>query len=163
VQVSSHDNLGGASAPITFGIGGNGDGTLGIMGGFMTDFGTHVVNYSTFSGGLDVPTGQVFNISQNLGTAGSGQGTIGKRGDGTLNLSGTNNLTGGQSFFDSGTVSIHRQHHAPVTAPAQPGAEHPHRRRGHPNEPKQQFWRVQQRHQRRGPTRRSSNITGTVS
>ena len=102
VQVTSQANLGGPNVADYV----LRDGTLGIMNGFMTDFGTHVVNYSTFSGGLDIPTGQTFTISQNLGTSGSGKGTLGKRGGGTLNLSGTNNLTGGQTFFDSGTVNI---------------------------------------------------------
>ena len=106
VKVASHDALGGASAPITFGENGNGSATLHVMNGFMTDFGTHAVNYASFSGGLNIPTGQTFTISQNLGTAGSNQGTLGKRGEGTLNLSGTNNLTGGQTFFDAGIVNI---------------------------------------------------------
>jgi fibronectin-binding autotransporter adhesin len=100
VQVTSQANLGGASAPIQF----TGDATLGIMNGFMTDFGTHVVNYSSFSGGLDIPTTYTFNLTTPI-TGGAG---MGKRGGGTLNFNAsvTATTTPGGVFWDAGTVNL---------------------------------------------------------
>lgn len=81
VSVFNHASLGGASAPLTF----SGDGYLRINGGFMTDFGSHVVNTTTFIGGIDTPdAGQFFTINESLTGV-----QINKRGLGTLNLNGT--------------------------------------------------------------------------
>ena len=101
LNVSSQANLGGASSTLTF----NGSASLHPVGGFMTDFGTHNVNYSTFNGGLDVDAGQSFTINQNLGGAGNTSGSIGKRGTGTLNLGGTS-ILGGTTFWDTGVVNV---------------------------------------------------------
>ncbi len=97
---ASQNSLGGASSSLSF----TGGGTLQVTNALMQDFGTHVVNFSSFNGGIDVlnPT-DVFTINQNLtGTS------LGKRGLGTLNIGGTNNLTvgGGQTYWDSGTVNV---------------------------------------------------------
>src|SRR5207237_7003339 len=81
VNVSNDNNLGGPTAPITFA----GSGTLHPIGGWMTTFGSHVINNTTFSGGLDVDNGQTFTVDQALGTPTTG-GSIGKRGLGAMNL-----------------------------------------------------------------------------
>ena len=96
LDVTNQNNLGGPSSPLIF----SGNATLHPIGGFMTDFGTHAVNFGSFSGGIDVDPGQQFTINQNL-TGGS----LNKRGLGTLNIGGSNNLTGGQSFYDAGVVN----------------------------------------------------------
>jgi autotransporter-associated beta strand protein len=96
VDVTNQNNLAGASSPLTFT-----GGTLHPIGGFMTDFGTHVINDGSFSGGFDVDAGQTFTVNHDL-TGGS----LGKRGLGTMNLPNTYNLTGGQTFFDAGTVNF---------------------------------------------------------
>ncbi|MFT3786809.1 MAG: hypothetical protein QM770_11685 [Tepidisphaeraceae bacterium] len=106
LAVANEAALGGASSTLVFGDEGagtaaNGGGYLRVVGGFITDFGTHNVNVANFSGGLDLPdAAQVFNISQSL----TG-GQLVKRGLGTLNLSGTNNLAR-ESFIDAGTINI---------------------------------------------------------
>ena len=102
LNVSNQNNLGGPSAPITFA----GSGTLHPVGGWMTTFGSHVINASTFSGGLDIDSGQTFTVDIPLGDANNAVGTIGKRGTGTLNLNSVINLRGGQTFWDSGTVNV---------------------------------------------------------
>lgn len=107
LTASNHDNIGGASSVLTFGneeVNPGGGGYLKIMNDFMTDFGTHTVNFSSFSGGIDVQ-GTVFNISQNLGSDAAPAGQLNKRGAGVLNLSGTNVMNGAQ-FIDLGTVNI---------------------------------------------------------
>src|SRR5206468_7849645 len=102
LQATAESQIGGPSSPLFFG----GDATLGIMNGFMTTFGTHAVNYSSFSGGLDIPTGFTFTLDQAI-TGGNG---LGKRGGGTLNVNAGINATG-SIFWDAGTVNIN----APVT------------------------------------------------
>jgi fibronectin-binding autotransporter adhesin len=102
LNVSNENNLGGPSSKLTFA----GSATLHPVGGFMTSFGTHVINNTTFSGGLDVDSGQTFTVDQNLGDAVTAVGTIGKRGLGTLNLNSTINLRGGQTFWDAGVVNV---------------------------------------------------------
>ncbi|MBC8107612.1 MAG: hypothetical protein H7Z14_13560 [Anaerolineae bacterium] len=97
LDVTSQNNLGGPSSPLTFA----GSATLHPIGGFMTSFGSHVINTGSFNGGINVDGGHSFTINENL-TGGS----LGKRGDGTLNIGGTNNLTGGQTFWDAGTVNL---------------------------------------------------------
>jgi autotransporter-associated beta strand protein len=101
VNVSNQNNLGGASSPITMS-----GGTLHPVGGFMTDFGTHVLNVATFNGGIDVDANQTFNIDTPLGDGTNQGGSLGKRGLGTLNITAPVNLTNGQTFFDSGTVNV---------------------------------------------------------
>jgi fibronectin-binding autotransporter adhesin len=98
----NQSNLGGPNSTLTF----NGSGTLHPIAGFMSDFGTHVVNYATFSGGIDIDAGQSFTINQSLGSTNFSGGSIGERGLGTLNLGGTNYLVGGSTYFNQGTVNI---------------------------------------------------------
>jgi autotransporter-associated beta strand protein len=102
VQANSQANIGGPNSKLSF----TGDATLGIMNGFMTDFGTHVVNYDSFAGGLDIPTGQTFNLTQAI-TGGVG---MGKRGGGTLNFNAPVTHTTGVGnagvFWDAGVVNI---------------------------------------------------------
>ena len=107
LNVSSDANLGGPSSPLTFA----GNATLHPVGGFMTSFGTHVINNATFSGGIDVDSGQTFTVDVPLGDANNAVGEIGKRGLGTLDLNSTINLRGSQTFWDSGIVNVN----APVT------------------------------------------------
>lgn len=107
LTASNHNNIGGASSTLTFGneaASPGGGGYLRIMNDFMTDFGTHNVNFANFSGGIDVQ-GTVFNITQNLGSDAAPAGQLNKRGPGVLNLSGTNVMNGAQ-FIDLGTVNI---------------------------------------------------------
>src|SRR5439155_2040966 len=87
LNVSSENNLGGATAPLTFA----GSGTLHLVGGFLSNFGSHPINNSTFSGGFDVDSGQTFTVDQALGSSTTAVGSIGKRGVGTLNLNSTVN------------------------------------------------------------------------
>jgi autotransporter-associated beta strand protein len=105
LNVSNNGNLGGANSPITF----NG-GTLHPIGGFMTNFGTHVLNNATFNGGIDTEDGTTFTINQALGRALGDDtnrvGSLGKRGTGTLNINSPVNLRGGSSYYDGGIVNI---------------------------------------------------------
>ena len=101
LNVSSLNNLGGPTATLIF----NGSGTFHPVGGFISDFGSLNVNYSTFAGGIDVDQGDTFTINQNLGGSGNTSGSIGKRGLGTLDLGGTDTL-GGTTYWDSGTVNV---------------------------------------------------------
>ncbi|MFT3786425.1 MAG: hypothetical protein QM770_09695 [Tepidisphaeraceae bacterium] len=109
LAVANQNAIGGPNSKITFGneaAAPGGGGYLRVVGGFMTDFGTHDVNYATFSGGLDLPdASQVFNITQNLGSDAAPAGQIVKRGLGTLNLSGTN-VMNGANWIDKGVVNI---------------------------------------------------------
>ena len=72
----------------------------------MTTFGTHPINNTTFSGGLDIDDGQTFTVDMPLGDTATAVGSIGKRGLGTLNLNSTINLRGGQTFWDAGVVNV---------------------------------------------------------
>ncbi len=101
LNVSSLNNLGGPTATLTL----NGSGTFHPVGGFISDFGSLNVNFSTFAGGIDTDSGTTFTINQNLGGSGNTGGSIGKRGLGTLDLGGTDTL-GGTTFWDSGTVNV---------------------------------------------------------
>ncbi len=102
LEVDNDNQIGGVSAPLQF-IGG---GTYHPINGYATDFGTHVINASTFNGGIYVDSGKVFNINQALGDSNNAVGSLGKRGDGTMNISAPVNLRGGQTFWDSGTVNV---------------------------------------------------------
>jgi autotransporter-associated beta strand protein len=95
LNVTNYNNLGGPTATLNF----NGSATLHPVGGFMTNFGSLNVNYSTFAGGIDVDSGSTFTIGQNLGTSGNTSGSIGMRGAGTMILSGTDSL-GGSTYWD---------------------------------------------------------------
>jgi fibronectin-binding autotransporter adhesin len=101
LNVSSLANLGGPTATLIF----NGSGTFHPVGGFISNFGSLNVNYSTFAGGIDVDPGTTFTISQNLGGVGNTTGSVGERGTGTLDLSG-NDILGGTTYWDSGTVNV---------------------------------------------------------
>jgi autotransporter-associated beta strand protein/T5SS/PEP-CTERM-associated repeat protein len=101
LNVGSLANLGGATATLNF----NGSATFHPVDGFISDFGTLNVNYSTFAGGIDVDDGQTFTINQDLGGTGNTTGSIGKRGLGTLTLGGTD-ILGGSTYWDSGTVNV---------------------------------------------------------
>ncbi|MGC4031788.1 MAG: autotransporter-associated beta strand repeat-containing protein [Tepidisphaeraceae bacterium] len=106
LEASSEANLGGATSKLQFD-----GGTLHPIGGFMTGFGSHVINNTTFNSGFDIDAGQQFTIDQALGQTANAVGSLGKRGAGTLNINSTVNLRGGQTFFDSGIVNVN----APVT------------------------------------------------
>jgi fibronectin-binding autotransporter adhesin len=95
LNATNYNNLGGTTAALTF----TGSATFHPVGGFMTNFGTLNVNYSTFSGGIDVDSGSTFTIGQNLGASGNTSGSVGMRGAGTMILSGTDSL-GGQTYWD---------------------------------------------------------------
>jgi autotransporter-associated beta strand protein len=94
LNASQLKNIGGATGTLTFA-----GATFHPVGGFINNFGTLNVNYSTFSGGLDLDPGTTFTINQNLGGSGNTTGSIGERGAGTLILSGTDSL-GGSTFWD---------------------------------------------------------------
>ncbi|MGB7159079.1 MAG: autotransporter-associated beta strand repeat-containing protein [Tepidisphaeraceae bacterium] len=102
LNVSNHNNLGGPTAPITF----NGNGTLHPVAGFMTSFGSHPINQTTFSGGLSIDNGHSFTVDIPLGDSVAAVGAIGKRGLGTLNLNSTIDLRGAQTFWDAGVVNV---------------------------------------------------------
>jgi hypothetical protein len=112
LTASNHNNIGGPTSILTFGNGldavppasPGGGGYLKIMNDFMTDFSGHVVNFASFSGGIDVQ-GTVFNITESIGSEAAPAGQLNKRGPGVLNLSGTNVMNGRQ-FIDAGTVNI---------------------------------------------------------
>jgi len=95
LNATNYNNLGGPTATLNF----SGSGTFHPVGGFMTNFGTLNVNYSTFAGGIDVDSGSTFTIGQNLGTSGNTSGSVGMRGAGTMILSGTDSL-GGSTYWD---------------------------------------------------------------
>jgi fibronectin-binding autotransporter adhesin len=102
LDVANHNEIGGATAPITFA----GSATFHPMAGFMTTFGTHPINQTTFSGGLDVDEFQTFTVDIPLGDTVTAVGSIGKRGKGTLNLNASINLRGGSTYWDRGVVNV---------------------------------------------------------
>ena len=98
LEATSQNNIGGPSSTLTF----DGSATFRPVGGFMTDWGSHSINTGSFSGGIYVDAGQTFTFDKDV----TGGGSIGKRGPGTLNMPMTYNVTGGQSFYDAGTVNF---------------------------------------------------------
>ena len=97
ISISSDNNIGGPSSPITF----NG-GLLQITGLVNTTFDTHTVNWSSFNGGFDLSNkSSVLTISQNI----SGTGSFMVGGAGTVVLTGTNTYTGGTTLL-GGELSI---------------------------------------------------------
>jgi autotransporter-associated beta strand protein len=106
LNVTNENNLGGPTAPLKF----EGSATLHPVGGFITSFGSHPINNTTFSGGIDVDENQSFTVDQPLGNAigdaANPVGNIGKRGKGTLNLNSPINLRGGSTFWDRGIVNV---------------------------------------------------------
>lgn len=99
--VTNHNQIGGASAPINF----NG-GYIQFPAGTAT-FGTHVINATTFNGGIDVPAGETFTVDREIGEVGSTSGTFGKRGTGTLNFNSPVTLGGnGTTYWDGGIVNV---------------------------------------------------------
>ncbi len=97
VLIASDANIGGSNSSITF----NG-GILGITGTSITNFGSHVVNWSSFNGGFDVSNkSAVITINQNI----SGSGSFMVSGAGTVVLTGTNTYTGGTTLL-GGELSI---------------------------------------------------------
>jgi fibronectin-binding autotransporter adhesin len=96
VQPINQNAIGGPNSKISF-IGGA---TLQPPTDMPT-FGTHVINYGSFNGGLDVPPGQTFTLDQAI-TGGSG---LGERGAGTLNINSP--ITGnGGIFWDGVTIPM---------------------------------------------------------
>ena len=98
---TSEANIGGVGSKLTLT-----GGTFHPVGGFITDFSTHVINngtgptaLGTLNGGVDIDAGKVFNASGLYGVA------LGSRGTGTLNFNGTN-VFSGTPFFDAGTVNV---------------------------------------------------------
>ena len=86
LSIASDDNVGGSASALTF----NG-GVLQVTGLGITNLDSHAVNWSTFSGGIDVNSAaNTFTISQSL----SGTGSFTKAGAGTLVLSGSNSHSG---------------------------------------------------------------------
>jgi fibronectin-binding autotransporter adhesin len=96
LSISSDDNIAGAASTITF----NG-GTLRVTGTALTGFGTHTINWSSFSGGLDIAAAaNTFTITQLI----SGTSALVKLGSGTLALSNTNTYGGGTTI-SAGTLA----------------------------------------------------------
>ena len=85
LSISGIANIGGATNRLTFA-----GGTLRITGTALTSLGSNVVNWATFSGGLDIANaGNTFTITNALGS-----GTVfAKTGAGTLSLTGTQSGT----------------------------------------------------------------------
>ncbi|MGN6367542.1 MAG: autotransporter-associated beta strand repeat-containing protein [Phycisphaerae bacterium] len=97
VIIASDANIGGANSVLTF----NG-GMLGITGTSITNFDSHVVNWSSFNGGFDITNkAATIAIHQNI----SGGGSLTVDGAGTLVLTGTNTYTGG-TYLNGGELSI---------------------------------------------------------
>lgn len=105
LEVDNHNSLGGPNSKLFF----EGWATLRPIGGFMTNFGSHVINNTTFSGGINVDEGHEFTIDQPLGQAEAAVGSIGKRGLGTLNINETVNLRGGATWWDGGIVNVNSE------------------------------------------------------
>lgn len=106
LDVDNDNQIGGPTAPLNF-VGG---GTFHPVNGYLTNFGSHVINNSTFNGGIFVDAGKTFTIDQALGRAlgddNNRVGSLGKRGTGTLNINSAVNLRGGQTFWDAGVVNV---------------------------------------------------------
>jgi fibronectin-binding autotransporter adhesin len=100
VQPVNQNAIGGPNSKITFAAGA----TLQPPTD-MPNFGTHVINYGTFNGGIDVPTGQTFTVDHAI-TGGAG---LGERGAGTLNINAPITGTGSQIFWDGVTVPFGSQ------------------------------------------------------
>jgi len=97
LSISSDANIGGSSGALTF----NG-GILQVTGVGMTNIDSHTVNWSTFSGGIDVNNAaNVFTVNETL----SGTGTFTKLGAGMLLLGGSNSNTGGV-IVTAGTLQM---------------------------------------------------------
>jgi fibronectin-binding autotransporter adhesin len=88
-------SIGGASSAITF-SGGN----LRVPVG-TTSMGTHVINWSTFNGGFDVPDATTLTISDNI----EGVGHVSKLGGGVLALNGTASTYSGGTNLYGGTLA----------------------------------------------------------
>jgi autotransporter-associated beta strand protein len=105
VAISADNNLGGPTSALTF----NG-GVLQINGTTgPTNFGTHVVNFSMFNGGIDVedPTA-TFTITQALGSAGNAHPLLinPNGGDGTVILANTSPNAYSTTIINSGTLQV---------------------------------------------------------
>ena len=97
LSISANANLGVSSNALNFS-----GGTLQITGAAVQNFGSHVVNASTFNGGLDIADAtNTFTISQALG----GSGALTKLGAGKLTLTGNNSYTG-TTTLSAGTLQI---------------------------------------------------------
>ena len=85
LSISGVANIGGATNRLTFA-----GGTLRITGTALTSLSSNVVNWATFSGGLDIANaGNTFTITNALGS-----GTVlAKSGSGTLSLTGSQSGT----------------------------------------------------------------------
>jgi autotransporter-associated beta strand protein len=80
VAIFNDSSLGGNNTPITF----NG-GTLQVRGTNLLDLNNLVVNYNSFSGGLDIQNQNItFTIFQPIGNAATDSGSLTKDGQGTL-------------------------------------------------------------------------------
>ena len=101
LQVTSEAQLGGPTSKLRL-AGGTikPTGDLGANGSpFMTNFGGHDLTSAPVNSGVNLDAGQVFTVNNFTGTS------IGTRGSGTINFTGTNAFTG-IPFFDGGTVSF---------------------------------------------------------
>lgn len=85
LNIVSDANLGGAAAAITF----NG-GLLQISSLTMTNLDTHPVNWGSFNGGFDIPSGNTFFVTNEI----AGPGALTKSGAGALRLTSANTYTG---------------------------------------------------------------------
>ena len=97
--LDNDNQYGGTAAPLIFS-----GGYVRFNNAYHTSFTGMNVNFGSFNGGIDVPTGTTFTINDNL-TGGS----LSMRGTGTMNIGGNNLLTGA-SFYDGGTVNVNASH-----------------------------------------------------
>ena len=97
LSVGSDNNLGAATAPIAFS-----GGAIQVTGTTLSSFGSHTINWGTFTGGLDIANAaNTFTIGDEIG----GSGSLTKSGAGTLVLSGDNSYSGGTTVTQ-GELSV---------------------------------------------------------
>jgi len=97
LSIASDNAIGGAASALTFQ-----GGTLQLTGTGIANLDSHSVNWSTFSGGLDINSAaNIFTVSEAL----SGTGSLTKLGAGTLTLSGSNSFSGATTV-SSGTLIL---------------------------------------------------------
>lgn len=96
LSVASSANL--PAGPLTF----NG-GTLQLTGTALTSFDGYTVNWDSFNGGLNLPSGGTLTVPDAIG----GVGGLSKSGSGTLILSGANTYSGGTTV-NAGYLRVSR-------------------------------------------------------
>ena len=97
LSIGTDSNIGGAGSTINF----NG-GTLQVTGTAITNLDSHIVNWGSFNGGIDVNNaGNTFTVSEAIG----GTGGLIKVGAGTLVLADNNTYTG-TTLVNAGTLQL---------------------------------------------------------